>query len=148
MNGLKIFNIYRNGLFVTQILATITQKYNNMIEFSKLVSVTLLGTTQKTFQFLADDFAFEPSATEDSGGVYWDCGKTFVVDMPEGEALEQLKMPRNAIVTLSKLTRMRPECDPNVIRIGTDTIPARVYLSPHLNKAQLVVSCKMLRNPL
>lgn len=148
MNGLKFFNIYRYRFLVTQVLVIITQKCNDMIEFSKLMSVTLLGTARKTFQFLADDFTFEPSAAEDGGGVYWDCGKTFVVDMPEGEALEQLKTPRKAIVTLSKLTRMRPECDPNVIRIGTETVPARVYLSPHLNKAQLVVSCKMLRNPL
>ena len=141
-----------------------------MTEFSTLVGVTLVGATTQSFQFLADEFTFEPSPSEDNGGVIWDCSKTFVVDMPESEALQLLKIPRKAIVTLSKLTRMRPECDPNVtlmegkvgvnlvplstesatneVRIGTETIPARVYLSPHLNKAQLIVSCKMLRNPL
>ena len=141
-----------------------------MTEFSTLVGVTLVDDTTKNFQFLADEFTFEPSPTDDNGGVFWDCGKTFVVDMPESEALRQLKIPRKAIVTLSKLTRMRPEYDPNVTRmegkagvnlvslstesspnevqIGTEGLPARVYLSPHLNKAQLVVSCKMLRNPL
>lgn len=141
-----------------------------MTEFSTLVGVTLVGDTTQSFQFLADEFTFEPSPTDDNGGVIWDCSKTFVVDMPESEALQQLKIPRKAIVTLSKLTRTRPECDPNVtrmegkvgvnlvslstessaneVRIGTQTIPARVYLSPHLNKAQLIVSCKMLRNPL
>lgn len=141
-----------------------------MTEFSTLVGVTLVGDTTQSFQFLADEFTFEPSPSEDNGGVIWDCSKTFVVDMPESEALQLLKIPRKAIVTLSKLTRMRPECDPNMtrmegkvgvnlvplstesatneVRIGTETIPARVYLSPHLNKAQLIVSCKMLRNPL
>lgn len=119
-----------------------------MTEFSTLVGVTLVGDTTLSFQFLADEFTFEPSPSEDNGGVIWDCSKTFVVDMPESEALQLLKIPRKAIVTLSKLTRMRPECDPNVIRIGTQTIPASVYLSPHLNKAQLIVSCKMLCNPL
>lgn len=84
-----------------------------MTEFSTLVGVTLVGDTTKSFQFLADEFTFEPSPTDDNGGVFWDCSKTFVVDMPESEALQQLKIPRKAIVTLSKLTRMRPECDPN-----------------------------------
>lgn len=141
-----------------------------MTEFSTLVGVTLVGDTTQSFQFLADEFTFEPSPTDDNGGVIWDCSKTFVVDMPESEALQQLKIPRKAIVTLSKLTRTRPESDPNVtrmegkvgvnlvslstessaneVRIGTQAVPARVYLSPHLNKAQLIVSCKMLRNPL
>lgn len=96
-----------------------------MTEFSTLVGVTLVGDTTQSFQFLADEFTFEPSPTDDNGGVIWDCSKTFVVDMPASEALQQLKIPRKAIVTLSKLTRMRPECDPNVIRIGTQTIPAR-----------------------
>lgn len=119
-----------------------------MVEFSNLVGVTLVGDTQKTFQFMADEFTFEPSATEDNGGIYWDCGKTFVVDMPSSEALNLLKTPRKAIVTLSSLTRMSSLSAPNVFPIGTETIPARVYLTPHLNKAHLVVSCKMLRNPL
>lgn len=141
-----------------------------MTEFSTLVGVVLVDDTTRSFQFLADEFTFEPSPTDDNGGVIWDCSKTFVVDMPESEALQQLKIPRKAIVTLSKLTRTRPESDPNAtrmegkvgvnlvslstesspneVRIGTDSIPARVYLSPHLNKAQLIVSCKMLRNPL
>lgn len=117
-----------------------------MTEFSNLVSVTLVGSSQKTFQFVADEFTFEPSVTEDNGGISWDCGKTFVVDMPDSEALNQLKTPRKAIVTLSSLTRMNSA--PNVFPIGTEAIPARVYLAPHLNKAHLVVSCKMLKNPL
>lgn len=118
-----------------------------MIEFSNLVGVTLIGNSPKTYQFLADEFTFEPSITEDSGGLYWDCSKTFVVDMPESEALKELRIPRKAIVTLTALAPKSSQSGSYTISLGTERIPARAYLTPHLNKVQLVVSCKMLRNP-
>lgn len=119
-----------------------------MKEFSNLVGVTLIGNASKMFQFLADEFTFEPSAAEDNGGIYWDCSKTFVVDMPDSEAFKELKVPRKAIVNLTALVPKKSAAGSYMISLGTEQVPARVYLSPHLNKAQLVVSCKMLKNPL
>lgn len=119
-----------------------------MIEFSNQIGVSLVGATLGTFQFTADTFTFEPSPTEENGGIYWDCGKSFVVDLPDNDALNALKIPRNAIVTLSSMQRMSIECTSSEHRIGTKDIPARVQLYRHLNKATLVVKCKMLTNPL
>ena len=130
-----------------------------MIEFSSLITVELLGGSKQSFTFMADSFTFEPSAQEENGGVYWDCDKTFYVDMPDADAISALRMPKNAIVSLSDshrtcigLTsdshRTDAECAPNVYRVGTEGVPARVQLVPHLNKAKLQVKCKMLRNPL
>lgn len=119
-----------------------------MTEFSSLVGVTLVGNASKMFQFLADEFTFEPSATEDNGGIYWDCSKTFVVDMPDSEALKELKVPRKAIVNLTALAPKKSAAGSYMVYLGTEQVPARVYLSPYLNKAQLVVNCKMLKNPL
>lgn len=119
-----------------------------MIEFSNLITVQLLGGSKQSYTFLADSFTFDPSVQEENGGVYWDCNKTFYVDMPDTDALSALSIPRNAIVGLSNVTRTNPECGSNVYRIGTEGIPARVHLVSHLNKATLQVKCKMLRNPL
>ena len=119
-----------------------------MIEFSSLITVELLGGSKQSFTFMADSFTFEPSAQEENGGVYWDCDKTFYVDMPDADAISALRMPKNAIVSLSDSHRTDAECAPNVYRVGTEGVPARVQLVPHLNKAKLQVKCKMLRNPL
>lgn len=119
-----------------------------MIEFSNLITVQLLGGSKQSYAFLADSFTFEPSVQEENGGVYWDCDKTFYVEMPDSDAISALKVPRNAIVSLSNVHRMSTECVPNVYRVGTEGVPARVQLVPHLNKATLLVKCKMLHNPL
>lgn len=130
-----------------------------MIEFSNLITVQLLGGTKDSYTFEADTFTFEPSVQEENGGVYWDCDKTFYVDMPDSDAISALRVPRNAIVSISDVHRThiglasdshrtRTEAVPKVYRVGTECVPARVQLVPHLNKATLLVKCKMLRNPL
>jgi len=119
-----------------------------MIEFSNLIKVSLLGNLKGDFQFVADSFTFEPSPTEENGGTYWDCTKTFVIDKPEDDDLNKFKIPRSAIVTLSNLYRGCTEPVPKVYRIGTDEVPARVQITQHLNKASLIVRCKMLSDPL
>lgn len=111
-----------------------------MKEFTSLIKVASV-TDAKSFEFFADYFEFTPTSSEDDGGVYWTCDKTFVIDMPDEEALLYFGIDRNAIVTLTSSDRTTHE-------IGTDEIPARVRISVHLNKAQLVMTCKMLKNPL
>lgn len=119
-----------------------------MIEFSCLVGVSLIGSPEKWNIFMADPFTFEPSITEENGGVYWDCSKTFVVDIPDNDTINEFKTARNAIVTISDVSRISAMQDPAEYRIGTEDIPARVQLIKLLNKAKLVVKCKMLTNPL
>ena len=76
-----------------------------MIEFSNLITVQLLGGSKPSYTFLADSFTFEPSLQEENGGVYWDCDKTFYVDMTDSDAISALRIPRNAIVSLSDVHR-------------------------------------------
>ena len=119
-----------------------------MTEFSNLIQVSLAGSSQETFQFLADAFTFEPTPTEENGGIYWDCSKTFVVDLPADSALRVFKIPRKAIVTLKGVGRESMYSISKAYQIGTDGVPARVQLARHLNKASLIVRCKMLSDPL
>nr|DAG22544.1 MAG TPA: hypothetical protein [Caudoviricetes sp.] len=115
-----------------------------MKEFSCLLVVSVLGGSEKSIVLCADPFTFEPSMTDENGGVYWDCSKTFIVDIADESILNELKVPRSAIVTLASVGL------PNArtYDIGTETIPAKVQLVRHLNKAKLIVKCKMLANPL
>lgn len=113
-----------------------------MKEFTTLLKVSPVGSTVSTsFEFLADFFDFTPTASDDEGGAAWNCDKTFVIDTPDEQALQYFRIPRNAIVTL--MTSDRKTHD-----IGTDEIPARVHIVRHLQKAQLIMACTMLSNPL
>ena len=133
---------------VTQKFAIITPKIRIMIEFSCLVGVSLIGSPEKWITFVGDPFTFEPSMTEENGGVYWDCSKTFVVDNPGNGMINEFKTARNAIVAISGVFHISAPQDDATYRIGTEDIPARVQLVKHLNKAKLIVKCKMLTNPL
>lgn len=115
-----------------------------MKEFSCLLMISSLGGTERNIVLSADPFTFEPSMTEENGGVYWDCSKTFIVDITDESIFNELKVPRSAIVTLASVGLP----DAHTYEIGTETIPAKVQLVRHLNKAKLIVKCKMLANPL
>lgn len=119
-----------------------------MVEFSCLVGVSLVGSPEKWDIFMADPFTFEPAMTEENGGVYWDCSKTFVVDLPDNDTVNELRVARNAIVSLSDVSHASGSQDPVEYKIGTEDFPARVQLVKYPNKAKLIVNCKMLRNPL
>ena len=106
--------------------------------------VSVLGGSEKSIVLCADPFTFEPSITDENGGVYWDCSKTFIVDVAEESILNELKVPRSAIVTLVSVGRLGAR----TYDVGTEAIPAKVQLVRHLNKAKLIVKCKMLANPL
>lgn len=117
-----------------------------MKEFSCLVVVSLLDGLKTNFLFSSDPFTFEPTVNEENGGVYWDCSKTFIVDVECNTVLNAIKVPRSAIVAIS--AKNRAGFPDTVYRIGTETVPAKVQLVKHLNKAKLIVKCKMLANPL
>lgn len=106
--------------------------------------ISYLGGMERSIVLSTDPFTFEPSITEENGGVYWDCSKTFIVDIADESIFNELKVPRSAIVTLASVRLP----DARTYAIGTKTIPAKVQLVRHLNKAKLIVKCKMLTNPL
>ena len=106
--------------------------------------ISYLGGMERSIILSADPFTFEPSITEENGGVYWDCSKTFIVDIADESFFNELKVPRSAIVTLASVGLR----ESRTYSIGTKTIPAKVQLVRHLNKAKLIVKCKMLANPL
>ena len=94
-----------------------------MKEFTSLITVEPTGdTTGKKHAFYADHFEFVPTATEDDNGHLWICDKTFAIitiDLAKGQT----------------------------VQIGTATFPARVRISPHLNRAHLIIAAKMPVNP-
>ena len=106
--------------------------------------ISYLGGMERSIILSADPFTFEPSITEENGGVYWDCSKTFIVDIADESIFNELKVPRSAIITLASVGFR----EARTYAIGTKTIPAKVQLVRHLNKAKLIVKCKMLANPL
>ena len=115
-----------------------------MKEFSCLLMISYLGGMERSIILSTDPFTFEPSITEENGGVYWDCSKTFIVDIADESIFNELKVPRSAIITLASVGLPGAR----TYSIGTKTIPAKVQLVRHLNKAKLIVKCKMLANPL
>lgn len=111
-----------------------------MKEFTSLLKVTPTDGTA-AFEFLADHFDFNPTSADEEGGISWSCDKTFVIDIPEKKALQYFAIPRKAIVTLTASDRTTYD-------IGATEVPARVHIQAHLQKAQLIMDCTMLANPL
>lgn len=119
-----------------------------MVEFSNLIRVSLLSGSKKSYEFVADEITFEPSVSEENGGRYWDCGKTFVVDLPDSDIMDAFEVPRYCILSLSALLGRGAKATVKEYKIGSEGVPAMVSLVSHLNKAKLVLSCKMLTDPL
>ena len=111
-----------------------------MREFTSLLKVSPIDGTSP-FEFMADHFEFTPTASDEEGGVSWNCDKTFVIDLPEKKAMQYFAIPRKAIITLTASDR-------SSFKIGTTDVPARVHITSHLQKAQLIVDCTMLTDPL
>ena len=113
-----------------------------MKEFTSLLKVTPVGSSVSiVFEFMADHYDFTPSVSDDEGGASWNCDKTFTIDKPDSSAIDYFRIPRLAIVTLTTSDRVPHQ-------VGTDDIPARVHIVEHLQKAQLIMRCVMLSNPL
>ena len=118
-----------------------------MTEFTGHIQVTAINLTsttisgEGTFDFLADSFDFQPVPSDDSGGLSYNCDKTLVIDTPDAETLQKFSIPRKALVKLFG-------SDGTQYIIGTSAVPARVLICRHLQRSQLQIHCKMLRNPL
>lgn len=118
-----------------------------MIEFTGHVQVTIVSQMSNvisgdgTYDFMADPFDFQPVLSEEYSGTVYNCDKTFTIDTPSEEALRKFSIPRSCMVRLFG-------CNGTQYIVGTVNIPARCLISRHLNRAQLQISCKMLKNPL
>lgn len=118
-----------------------------MTEFTGHIQVTAINLTSTTisgagtFDFLADPFDFQPVVSDDSGGLSYNCDKTFIIDTPDADTLQKFSIPRQAMVKLFG-------SDGTQYIIGTSAVPARVLICRHLQRSQLQIHCKMLRNPL
>lgn len=111
-----------------------------MREFTSILKVTPMDGTSP-FEFMADHFEFTPTASDEESGISWNCDKTFVIDRPDKKAMLYFSIPRKSIVTLAA-------SDHTTFNIGTSEVPARVHISSHLQKVQLIVDCTMLTDPL
>lgn len=115
-----------------------------MLEFLNTIQVRLLNSDkpekEKVFDFVADTFSYIPQLTDNDAGNYWNCDKTFVIDLPHKEACKIFSVERGAIVTIKTSDR-------KTHNIGTHNIPARVQISSNLTSANLIIKCKMLTDP-
>ncbi len=116
-------------------------EFTGHLQVDPIDSSSAAGITVGSFNFMADQFDFQPVASDDDSGVCYNCNKTFVIDVPDTPVLNYFSIPRSCIVTLYGSNGDNYD-------IGTKGIPARVLISRHLNRAQLQVFCKMLKNPL
>lgn len=116
-----------------------------MIEFSNLIQVlpVVSGQTSsnEVYEFVADAFSYIPQLTEHEAGNYWNCDKTVVIDLPDESARTFFSVERKAVVKIKASNR-------KIFTIGTPDIPARVQISSNLTSANLVIKCKMLKDPL
>lgn len=92
-------------------------------------------------RLLSSPFTFDPERIDGDGGPTYRCDMDFIVDRPSNSAMSQLSHPRECIVELS-------DSEGNSYQIGSLTMPARVSITPHLQRARLHVACTMLFSPL
>lgn len=113
-----------------------------MKEFSNLIQVTPIeGAQQQSYTFMADHFDFQPESSDEESGMSWNCDHTFVIDRPDDDTVRFFCIPRSATVTFR-------DSGGKSYRIGTVSVPAKVSITAHLYRCRLVISCKMLTNPL
>jgi len=120
-----------------------------MKEFSQVIRVVPLsllpdnysGTAAEILEvghvFHADQFVLEPRQSETSGGILYNCDQEHIIDNPDVKVLAN---PTSAIVLY--------KAGDDYILIGSVSIPARVFICPHLNRSKLIVKCNMLHSPI
>lgn len=116
-------------------------EFTGHIQVDPIDSSSASGITSGSFDFMAEQFDFQPVVSDDPYGVCYICDKTFIIDLPGSQVLQYFSIPRSCVVTL--YSNKGDSYD-----IGTKNIPASVLISRHLNRAQLQIHCRMLRNPL
>ncbi|WP_273165507.1 pseudouridylate synthase [Hoylesella saccharolytica] len=112
-----------------------------MLEFTNLIRVEPLSSENKVYELMANTFSYIPQSSDNDSGNYWNCDKTIVIDLPDAATRKFFSIERNAIVTIKA-------SDGRSFSIGTKEVPARVQISSNLTSANLIIKCKMLKDPL
>lgn len=112
-----------------------------MLEFTNLIRVEPLSSENKVYELMANTFSYIPQSSDNDSGNYWNCDKTIVIDLPDAATRKFFSIERNAIITIKT-------SDGRSFDIGTREVPARVQISSNLTSANLIIKCKMLKDPL
>ena len=112
-----------------------------MLEFTNLIRVEPLSSENKVYELMANTFSYIPQSSDNDSGNYWNCDKTIVIDLPDAATRKFFSIERNAIITIKA-------SDGRSFSIGTKEVPARVQISSNLTSANLIIKCKMLKDPL
>lgn len=114
-----------------------------MKELSVRIQVQPVKSMRKqSYNFTTSDyFTFLPSLTTSSAGTVYVCDLEVNIDKPDTDDLIDFSIIRSCIVNFT-------DSAGNLIKIGTDDIPAKVIISPNLNTAALKIQCSMLTSPL
>lgn len=110
-----------------------------MKELSTIIRVHHLGLN-KDYEFFADKFTFEPTASDNDAGMLYDCSLTKTIELPEADTLLQFYQPQSCIVTFTDSAGSK-------IKEGSTDIPARVSINPYLSSAQIVIDCRQIQSP-
>jgi hypothetical protein len=110
-------------------------------EFSIVVTFVPSGAmNQEQYVFLAEEFSFEPVASDNASGTSFNCDKELVISRPDSSILREFSIFRSGILYFR-------DTSGNSYGVGDADIPARVCLSPQLNSARLTMKCTMLKPP-
>lgn len=112
-----------------------------MKELSIQINVIPVKTmSQEAYSFLADEFTIDPVPEKSDAGIIYNCNKDIIIDMPSTNTISEFSIEKSVLVEF-KDTRGKKYI------IGTTDLPAKVIITPHLNKATLSISCKMMQTP-
>ena len=107
------------------------------------VVTTSTGTFEEgSFDVMSDQpFSFDPAASVDDGGAYWNCDKTITIDKPDDATIRCFSRERSCIVVIF-------DSRGSSYRVGETFSPARAIISANLNTAQLQIKAETRQNPL
>lgn len=112
-----------------------------MKELSIIISVSPTGNMRKSiYQFRADPFTINAQAESSDSGYVYNCDQELTIENPDKDTLKEFSFGRSALVEFKDSTGHK-------FRIGTNSVPAVVYIAPNLNTSKLHIKCKMLQSP-
>lgn len=92
------------------------------------------------YQVRADDFILDPKPEYSEAGIIFNCDKELTIDTPDEKTIKSFPY------YVSSIIRLKDTSGRNII-LGSREMPARVIISPSLQKSRLLIQCKMLKSP-
>lgn len=112
-----------------------------MNELSIILSITPIGAMSKNnYRFIADPFEIKATPESSESGYVFNCDNEIVIELPDKKTLEEFSFGRSVLLNCK-------DSKGHKLQIGTQNIPATVYIAPNLNSAKLFIKCKMLNSP-